>query len=271
MSPRALVVVATYQQLPLLRRALRGYLRQTQEDFALVVADDGSTPDTAAWLAAIAPAFAERGIAFEHVWQEDRGFRKCRALNEAVRRGPPAPLLIFSDGDCIPPAHFVERHVQAHEPASLHVAGAWRLDRGQSEALTEADVDAGRFEGLQPAASRRDIRRKARQSRWGTLLRRRHRPKILGLNMGIDRALFEELNGFDERFESWGLGEDTDLRDRAMRRRPRPSVQVLYGHNDVYHLWHPVTGGRRCEGLPYYRQARPMRCERGLRHAADGA
>jgi GT2 family glycosyltransferase len=264
MAPRALVVVAAYNQLALLRLSLRGYLRQTNRDFALVVADDGSTDGTAAWLAEVQPRFEAQGIPFLHVHQEDAGFRKCRILNDAVRRGPAAGLLVFSDGDCIPPADFVAQHLAAHEPRSLHVAGAWRLTREQTEAISEADVDVGRFETLRTAESEKDIRKKARQSRWGTLLRRRHRPKILGLNMAIDRALFEELNGFDECFESWGLGEDTDLRDRAMRTRPRPRVKVLYGVNDVYHLWHPVHPGGRAGSMPYYRQARPVRCEHGL-------
>lgn len=264
MPPRALVVVATYEQLPHLRCALRGYLRQTTRDFALVVADDGSGPETAAHLREVAPEFAAQGIGFRHVRHEDRGFRKCRILNEAVRQGPEAPLLVFSDGDCIPPVRFVERHVEAHEPLSFHVGGAWRLTQAQSEALTEESIDAGEYEALRTEASARDLHKKARQSRWGTLLRRRHRPKVLGLNMALDRTLFEALNGFDERFESWGLGEDSDLRDRAMRHRPRPRVKVLYTRNDVFHLWHTVGPGRRSEGMPYYRRKRPMRCEIGL-------
>ena len=82
--------------------------------------------------------------------------------------------------------------------------------------------------------------------------------------MAIDQALFESLNGFDERFETWGIGEDTDLRDRAMRHRPRPRVKVLYTLNDVFHLWHPINKGRRAEGKPYYETKRPLRCEMGL-------
>ena len=82
--------------------------------------------------------------------------------------------------------------------------------------------------------------------------------------MALDRDLFERLNGFDERFESWGLGEDSDLRDRAMRLRPKPRVKVLYTRNDVYHLWHPIGVNQRAESERYYRTERPIRCERGL-------
>ena len=262
-APRAVVVVTTYNHLPLLRRALRGYLRQTSKDFHLTVADDGSREDTAAYLKEMAPLFEARGIGFQHVWHEDLGFRKTRILNDAVRQSPAARLLIFSDGDCIPPAHFVARHLEAHEAMSFHVAGAFRLNRETSESISEADVDAGRYEGRGRAKNYRELRKKARQSRWGTLVGRRNRPKILGLNMAFDRALLEALNGFDEAFEDWGVGEDSDMRDRAMRLRPKPRLKVLYTKADVYHLWHPdsknLSASRRRRALD-----RPVRCVQGL-------
>lgn len=263
---RALVVVAAYNQAPFLRRALRGYLRQSTNDFALTIADDGSSDDTPKLLETLRPAFAERGVPLTHVWQEDEGFRKTRILNEAVRQSEAAPLLIFSDGDCVPPADFVAAHIAAHEPYSFHVGGAYRLTREVSEGLSEDDIDAGRYEGLGTPADVRDLRRRRRKSRWGVLLRRKNRPKILGLNFAIDRQLFESLNGFDEVFASWGVGEDSDLRDRAMRHRPRAKVKNMYLANDVYHLWHPTgSGGGRKQQWDYYTSDRPIRCIRGLR------
>lgn len=264
-AQRARVIVAAYNQVPALRRALRGYLRQTVRDFTLVVADDGSGPETAAVLEEFRTLCAERGLDLEHVWHEDRGFRKCHILNEAVRQGRGEPLLIFSDGDCIPPAHFVERHLAAHEARSLHVAGAFRLPREVSAAITEADVDAGRFEGLGTPENHRELRIKRRKSTWGTRLRRRNRPKMLGLNMAFDRDLLVAINGFDERFDKGvGLGEDSDVCDRAMRLRPRPRVKNLYLRNDVYHLWHPPSPGQRENNRAYYDTKRPARCEVGL-------
>jgi glycosyltransferase involved in cell wall biosynthesis len=263
MVPGARVIVTTYEQPQHLRRALRGYLRQTLRDFSLVVADDGSGPETRSVLQEFAAEAASRGIPFEHCWQEDEGFRRARVQNEAARRGRGEDLLIFTDGDCIPPAHFVERHLTVHEPLSFQVAGAVRLTREVSESITEADVDSGRFESLMTPADRRALARRARKSRWGMLLRRKHRPKVLGLNLAVDRRLFEALNGFDEAFVGWGL-EDSDLRDRAMRHRPRPRVKILYDGNDVFHLWHRRTGRSRSTNRAYYETPRPVRCELGL-------
>ena len=263
--PTARIIVATYNQLPLLRRALRGYLRQTSGDFSLVVADDGSSDGTDAWLAEVfAPMAARHAIPFEHVHHEDRGFRKTRILNEAVRRAQGEALYVFSDGDCIPPAHFVAEHIEATGARTLAVGGAIRLTQSASEGLGEEAIDTGRYEALGSAADHRDLRRRRRKSTLGMWLRRKNRPKILGLNMGFSRDLFEALNGFDERFQSWGVGEDSDMRDRAMRMRPRPRVSLLYGRCDVFHLWHPRSAGSIATSRAYQATSRPVRCVDGL-------
>ena len=262
--PHVRVIVAAYQQLPFLKLTMRGYLRQTSRDFSLVIADDGSSDGTQAFLEAFACEAAAAGIAFEHHGQEDRGFRKTRILNTCIREAGDEQLFLFSDGDCIPPAAFVERHIQTHEPYSFHVGGAIRLSEEHSASLGPDDVDQGSFESMITEVDRADLRKRARKSRWGTLLRRKNRPKVLGLNMAFDRALLEGLNGFDERFEGYGY-EDSDLRDRAMRHRPRPVVKVHYGWNDVFHLWHPRIAGGRAPNREYYAMKRSVFCERGLR------
>jgi len=262
--PTARVILATYNQVSLLRLVFRGYLRQTTSDFTLVLADDGSGPEQTEFIESMVPVFAERGIRLELVWHEDDGWRKNHIMNEAVRRARDESLLIFSDADCIPPARFVERHLDVHEPWSFHVAGGYRFDKEASEALTEEDIDRGTFESLGSEADRKALRIRGRKSRWGTLVRRRNRPKVIGRNMGIDRRLFEAVNGFDEVFQWPYFGEDSDLRDRVMRHRPRPRVKVLYTENDVYHIWHPWKEIRRNDHRDYYNQKRPMRCIKGL-------
>jgi len=261
MPRRARVILATYDRPRLLRLALRAWGRQTVLDIALTVADDGSGPETAACVAEMA-----RGSPFpiEHVRHERRGFRKAAILNEAVRRAQGEPLLLFTDGDCAPPATFLERHLDAHTTRSLAVGGAWMLSEEASASLTCADVDAGRHERLGTLGQRWKQLERAWKSHYGLWLRRSRRPKAGGANLGIDRALFEAVNGFDETFVGYGL-EDSDLRDRVMASVPRPRVRILYGRNDTVHLWHPPspTAG---QGLnrAYYATERPVRCLHGL-------
>jgi GT2 family glycosyltransferase len=216
------------------------------------------------------PRFLERGINFEHVWQEDSGWRKNRIMNEAVRRAGDESLLLFSDGDCVPPARFVAHHLEVCEPRSLQVGGGVRWTQEVSESLTLEDVRSGVFEDWISSDQLRSLRKWARKSRWGTVLRRRRRPKVLGLNMAMDRELFELVNGFDEVFQLPYIGEDTDLRDRIMRLRPRPRVKVLYMLNDVFHMWHATKSTGRKHNMSYYQQKRPLRCTQGLVCSAPG-
>jgi hypothetical protein len=95
-------------------------------------------------------------------------------------------------------------------------------------------------------------------------IRRKRRPKAIGLNLAVDRAIFEEVNGFDERYTRPYLGEDDDLRDRLMTLRPRPKVKNLFARNYVFHLYHPTKTGMRKANRAYYESARPVRCVKGL-------
>lgn len=271
MAYDARVILTAYNQLHFLRRVLRGYLRQSHTHYAITVADDGSKDGTDAFIQSMVEPFAERGIRLEHIWQEDDGWRKCRILNRAVAQAPDEPLLIFSDGDCIPPRDYIATHVEAHVPRSFHVAGGVRLSKEVSETITEADVDSGHFETLAEEVHHKDARRRYRKSKWGTLVRRRRRPKILGLNFAVDRSLFVAVNGFDENFRSYAL-EDSDIRDRLMRLRPRPIIRNMYGTNEVFHLWHPSsdpTRGRKTQ-WDYYTSKRPIACENGYAQHVEG-
>ena len=263
----ASVFISAYNNGPALRFSLLGYLRQDCRDFNISIADDGSTADLMEEISPIVDELSAVGISVEHVWHEDQGFRKNKILNEAVRRSPDSQLLIFTDGDCIPPAGFVSSHLQHHCSRSFHVAGAYRMTEASTLSLNEENIRSGAYESLKTVDQIRDLKRRYRKSKWGTLLRRRRRPKILGLNMAFDRSLFEEINGFDEGFIGWGLGEDSDLRDRVMRLRPRPPVRNLYTVNDVFHQWHPVPPPKprhELETWEYYCQKRPVRCMDGL-------
>jgi glycosyltransferase involved in cell wall biosynthesis len=134
------VILATYDQPRWLEKVLWGYASQTFGDFELVVADDGSGPETAE---VIRELRTTAGLAVRHVWQEDRGFRKTRILNRAILRSE-GNYLIFSDGDCIPREDFVEVHCRHAEEGRYLSGGAVPLSRELSERISAGDVRSGR-------------------------------------------------------------------------------------------------------------------------------
>jgi glycosyltransferase involved in cell wall biosynthesis len=84
-----------------------GYECQQAKDFELIIADDGSRSDTKD----VIDAFISRSpMNIRHIYQEDKGFRKCRVLNKALSQSK-GDYIIVSDGDCIPRADFVATHL----------------------------------------------------------------------------------------------------------------------------------------------------------------
>lgn len=103
-------IVPTYNRPGELILSLQSLALQTRLPDEVIVADDGSGEETRRAVEAFS---GSPGCPFpvRHVWQEDRGFRKPRILNEAVRNAT-GDYLLFLDGDCMAHRRFVEEHLR---------------------------------------------------------------------------------------------------------------------------------------------------------------
>ncbi|MGH7539602.1 MAG: glycosyltransferase, partial [Gemmatimonadota bacterium] len=135
------VILSTYEQPGWLERTLRGYARQMHREFEILVADDGSGPETAS---VIDRARRDAGLAIRHLWWEHRGFRKCGIANHAIVNAA-GDYLIFSDGDCVPRDDFVGTHVRLARAGRFLSGGALRLPPQTSRRVTIEDVESGRI------------------------------------------------------------------------------------------------------------------------------
>ena len=97
--PTVALIVSTYNQPDHLDRCLVALGRQTQANFELILADDGSDERTRRIIDRYSDTFSHP---VRHIWQEDRGFRKTRILNQAIA-STRAEYLVFMDGDCLAP------------------------------------------------------------------------------------------------------------------------------------------------------------------------
>lgn len=236
-TPRASVVVTTYNNPRYLELVLLGYARQNRRDFEVVVADDGSRDETRQLLDRMRPGFP---VPLRHAWQPDIGFRQSRVLNWGALHARGAQL-IFTDGDCIPPAHFVATHLAVAAPNTLVVGGCIRLEQEPSSRLTPADVQSGAFENLLTAEARRAMQWRHLQNTAYILFGAKRRPKIQGLNFSIDRPAFYAVNGFDLTYEN-NARQDSDLRNRLRLARTR--ARCIWHSCIVFHLWHGRHAGR---------------------------
>ena len=89
------VIVSTYNRPDALRSVLAGFAEQSDRDFEVLVADDGSGDATRATVDALRPAF---GVPVRHVWHEDRGFRLAAIRNLAATQAQ-GDYVLFVDGE----------------------------------------------------------------------------------------------------------------------------------------------------------------------------
>ena len=136
--PSITVIVNTYNWVPALNLSFRSLMAQTDRDFEIVVADDGSGDETRQLLQRLA---GETDIAVNHVWHEDVGFRRTQILNKAIEASR-GDYLIFLDGDCITQPDFIHQHRRLAKPGYL-VTGS-RIMMGpdlSAELCARGDVD----------------------------------------------------------------------------------------------------------------------------------
>ena len=217
---------------------MRSLSRQTDRDFEVVIADDGSGPDTARL---IERWHAQFGAPLTHVWQEHRGFRAGEARNRAIlaSRGE---YCVFLDGDCLVRPDFVATQRKLAE-RGYFVTGNRAL---LTPALT-ADVLGRRLEPERWALSAWIGQRfTGGLNRLAPLFRlplgplRKLRPHAWegarSCNLAVWRTDLDRIDGFDASFNGWGK-EDSDLLVRLLHAGVRRKDGTFAA--GVLHLWHP--------------------------------
>jgi len=130
------VIASTYNAEEWLEKVIWGFSVQTETDFELIIADDGSKAKTKELLDSLRDKIK---IPLIHVWQEDNGFQKSQILNKAITASS-ANYLIFTDGDCIPRNDFVQTHLKYREKGFFLSGGYFMLPMDISKAITTADI-----------------------------------------------------------------------------------------------------------------------------------
>lgn len=235
---RISVIITTYNRPDALAAVLEGYLAQSDRQFDLIIADDGSKEDTKE----VVLTYGRRAaFPVTHVWQEDQGFRAAAIRNRALMRTG-ADYILFSDGDCIPFPDFVARHRQLAEKGWFVVGNRILLSETFTNRVLSDHVPvhawsvwqwlqarlhghANRWLPLLPLPVASSLR-KWRNQRWEGAM-------TCNLSAWREDLLF--VNGFDEIYSGWGL-EDSDLVIRLIQSGlKRKSARFA---TPVLHLWH---------------------------------
>jgi len=130
------IVISTYNNPEWLEKTLWGYTSQTYPSFELIIADDGSGNETKELI----DRFREKYFpGIKHVWHPDKGFQKCKILNDALRAAE-SEYLIFTDHDCIPRRDFIETHVKYAQDGYFLSGGYFKLPMAISKLISYEDI-----------------------------------------------------------------------------------------------------------------------------------
>src|SRR6202171_3796787 len=131
------LIVSTYNREDALAAVLRSLTRQTDRDFELLVADDGSGTATARVVTEWA---APLPVPLRHIWHPDRGFRLAEIRNRAIRASA-GSYCVFLDGDCIARPDFVAAHRRLAEPGWFVTGNRILLSRELTERILAGGLE----------------------------------------------------------------------------------------------------------------------------------
>jgi glycosyltransferase involved in cell wall biosynthesis len=228
-----------------LRLLLAGFEIQSISDFEIIISDDGSNKTFVDELNHI---MASTKLSIRHNWHPDTGFRKNLVLNSSVKSAA-AGYLIFVDGDCIPHPHFVEEHLNHAEKGVCLMGRRVMLSERITKKLSADVIRKGMLQSprmlIEMLWDYFRIRlfhfKKGIYIKNPLLRKYVNRKKdrgILGSNFSLYKSDLLAVNGFDERYQAAGYGEDTDLELRLRLNNMR--FKTLMNIAVQYHCYHKL-------------------------------
>ncbi len=232
------VIVTTYNREDALDAALRALAQQSDRNFEVIIADDGSRPDTTrvveSWRARLM-------LPLKHVRHEHSGFRGGEIRNRGIAASA-GEICIFLDGDCLAPADFIAAHRRLYEPGWFVAGNRILLSTELTSTVLARGLEAEKwnFAALLQQRLSGGINRLLPTLRLplGPLRKRNGRvwQGAQTCNLAVARADLDRIDGFDCDYTGWGL-EDSDLVVRLLRAGVRRKDGRFA--TGVLHLWHP--------------------------------
>jgi glycosyltransferase involved in cell wall biosynthesis len=231
------LIISTYNWPEALRVCVEACFRQTDRNFEIIIADDGSAEPTRLLVEELR---RRSPVLLKHAWQPDDGFRLAQSRNNGILVAD-GDYIVILDGDCVPQRDFIAEHRSLAEAGCLVTGSRILLSQEFSQRVFKEQLD------LQALSLIDKLRHRLRGdiSKAAQLLvklpdwRRRRRGfsfrRIKGCNMAFWKTDLQKVNGFDEGFRGWGH-EDTD----AVVRLYHAGVMRKEGAfaTEVFHLWH---------------------------------
>lgn len=224
------LIISTYNNPRYLELCLKSALLQTVPPDEIIIADDGSTQETADLIRRIAETSKTPIV---HVWHEDNGFKLCQIRNKAFARCS-GDYIIQSDGDIIFERHFVQDHIRLAERGYFVCGSRVHLSQKYTQKLFDKKKIHPHLWRMKLGYMLNAIRIKPLQKilalRYGKKI-----DKLRGCNMAFWKDDIIKVNGYNEDLTSWGH-EDGELAFRLHFAGIKK--KFLKSGGICYHLYH---------------------------------
>lgn len=205
--PKCSLVTPTYNWPEALELLLKSVENQSLMPDEVIIADDGSKPETKVLI----DQFKNKlPIPIIHVWHEDKGNRKPRIMNKAIAKAK-HDYIIEIDGDIIMNKYFVQDHLLFSQKGFYLYGSRVNIKKDYLKNLFEKQKLGFSFlsQGIQKRG------RTLRAPFLTNLIKpvEKRSKKLRGCNMSFWKEDFIKVNGFNENLVGWGI-DDSEMIQR---------------------------------------------------------
>ncbi|RXJ69150.1 glycosyl transferase family 2 [Halarcobacter ebronensis] len=211
------IIISVYKDIDNLELILDSLSTQTLLPNEIIISEDGNSEEMSTFVQKMKNKHTKLNII--HIFQDDIGWRKNRALNNAIVTAT-SEYLIFIDGDCIPYSKFIEAHVNNAKENVVLCGKRMELGERYSKLIKQRKLKVSDIEKNFFLILPKLIIDKTNHLEDGIplsngnfiykLLKKRYVRHIIGCNFSCFKDDFIKINGFNEDFINPSEGEDVD-------------------------------------------------------------
>lgn len=232
------VIIPVYNRLEHLRAGFLCLLRQQKQIDELIITDDGSSQNISDYISDLLP---KAKFTVKHIFQEDKGFRKTRALNNAVLNAE-GEILVFCDQDLI----FGEEYIQTiatNIKKNIFLMGrAHHITENEKNMIISEIDNIKKYSDILeklPSKYPKTIKKMLAEDRKRRILNffklSKRGIKLVGMSYALLKEDYIKVNGYDENYIGWGE-EDDDFGNRLNVAGIKGKEMIT--QNTQLHLWH---------------------------------
>lgn len=229
--PTSTLMIATYNWPEALQLSLTSALNQSHPPDEIIIADDGSTPETKKLIDEIA---LTTKVPIVHIWHPDKGFQLAAIRNKAIKAAR-YDYLIQVDGDVILNKDFVYDHLQLATRGYFLCGSRVSLSAEKSAELLRKNTFRISYAAMPLASIFNSIRSSFLTRLFADRYKKNKLYVLRGCNMSFWRADLLKVNGYNEDITGWG-SEDFELAIRLINSSLKKRFLKFGGI--VYHIFH---------------------------------